>query len=129
MRTNKLDFDFQWNVKRWDNCLAYNDSTIVYVFTDISYKRYKKGEYDFRFRLENYKNIKGNAKVIFVTNKQLMNFSMPYANKHFIQEARNLVFDGKIGTRYKSKSKSCSTYGSYFACLRSDNLYIEPNDN
>lgn len=129
MRTNKLDFDFQWNVTRWDNCLAYDDWKIVYVFTDISYKRYKKGEYDFKFRMGNYKDIKGNAKVVFVTNKQLMDFSMPYADKGFIQEVRNLVFDGKIGTRYKSRSKSCHSSGTYFSCLRSDNLHIQPDDN
>jgi len=128
MRTNKLHDHFNWSAGRWNNRLSFSHfdcSTkihTIYVFTGISHKRLKKTYCSWDTDHNRYRDVK----VIFVSNKQLMDFSMPYANMHFIQEARNLVFDGKIGTRYKSKSKSCSTYGSYFNCLRSDNITIQP---
>jgi hypothetical protein len=44
---------------------------------------------------------------MFVTNKQLL--SMDYLN-----EIKDCVFDGKLGTRYSTRSSS----GSYHWCLR-----------
>ena len=129
MRTNQLHEHFNWHASRWNNRLSYSHFDCspkihtIYVFTGISHKRLKKTDCLWDTDHNRHKD----AKVIFVSNKQLMDFSMPYADMYFIQDARKLVFDAKRGTRYKSESKSCSTSGSYFSCLRSDNLTIQPD--
>lgn len=130
MRTNQLHDHFNWHAGRWNNRLSYSHfdcSTkihTIYVFTGISHKRLKR---TFCRWDTDHSRHKKYAKVIFVSNKQLMDFSMPYADMYFIQDARKLVFDAKRGTRYESKSKSCSTSGSYFSCLHSDTFTIQPD--
>lgn len=124
MRTNELHDNFQWDCGHWDKCLSYRDmySKTVYVFTNVSHKRYKGGK-RYNVNADDHKRY-SSYKTVFVTNKQLIDFSMPYADMHFMQEVRQLVFDGKRGTRYDSKSKNSWSSGSYFSCLRSNTYEI-----
>jgi len=71
---------------------------VIYVFKDISPKRIKTN---------NIIHPNNRFKVIFVSNKQLL--SMDY-----MDEIKSCVFDGKLGTRYRTKGSS----GPYFHCLR-----------
>ena len=84
-----------------DNKPAYKDfyKHIIYVFKDISAKRFKTGN--------DFSRDKAYYKVVFVTNKQLLAMN-------YFAEVKNCVFDGKLGTRYKSKS----AMGPYHWCLR-----------
>jgi hypothetical protein len=124
----RISESMHWTFGRWDKCLSYRDrdTNIIYVFTDISHRRFDAGKYkaaDHK-RSKKYKRSK-NYKIAFVTNKQLMDFSMPYADKYFMQDVRQLVFDGKFGTTYESKREGSSSCGSYFSCLRSGNYQME----
>ena len=85
----------------YNNKPAYKSfyDSIIYVFKDISAKRVKTGN-DFTRDNKRYK-------IVFVTNKQLL--AMDY-----FDEVKSCVFDGKLGTRYQSKS----SMGSYHWCLR-----------
>jgi len=79
---------------------AYEDyyRKTIYVFKDISPKRIKTN---------NVIHPNNRFKVVFVSNKQLL--SMDY-----MHEIKNCVFDGKLGTSYRTKN----SYGPYFHCLR-----------
>ena len=94
-------FSDSYNYGLFNNKPAYRDfyKMVIYVFKDISAKRIKT-EREFN----NYNN---SYKIVFVTNKQLL--AMDY-----IDEIKDCVFDGKLGTRYKTRSSS----GSYHWCLR-----------
>jgi hypothetical protein len=85
----------------YNNKPAYKDSykRIIYVFKDVSSKRFKTDN--------NFTRDKAYYKIVFVTNKQLL------AMNYFV-EVKNCVFDGKIGTRYRSES----AMGPYFWCFR-----------
>jgi len=85
----------------YNNKPAYQDyyNKTIYVFKDISAKRIKTGN-DFS-RDNRY------CKIVFVTNKQLL--SMDY-----MEQVKNCVFDGKLGTQYRTDG----CYGSYHFCLR-----------
>jgi hypothetical protein len=131
MRTDKIDSSFNYNACRYNNCLAYEqfdyDSPgfTYIVFTDISYKRYKASKDSWRHELKSVR--KGQYdKVLFITNKQLLDMTHPLADYHFMKAVRNLVFDAKLGTRYEADKKYGSTFGSYFWCLSSDTIEIYP---
>ena len=85
----------------YNNKPAYKNhyKQVIYVFKDISPKRIQTNN--------NFSSQSKWYKVVFVTNKQLL--SMDY-----LDEIKDCVFDGKLGTRYNTKS-SC---GSYHFCLR-----------
>jgi hypothetical protein len=85
----------------YNNKPAYKDiyKKIIYVFKDISAKRINTRN--------NFNSESKWYKIMFVTNKQLL--SMDYLN-----EIKDCVFDGKLGTRYSTRSSS----GSYHWCLR-----------
>jgi hypothetical protein len=98
--------DLGWmGIALYNGCLALEKRGILYVFKDISPKR-----------LVRYRNIslhwctirKGNLKVRYVSNKELLD--MPY----YFAEIKELVLDGKLGTRFKSTGR----LGSYFHCLQ-----------
>ena len=87
----------------YNNKPAYKNfgKSIIYVFTDISAKRFKTRN--------DFTRDKSYYKIVFITNKQLL--AMVY-----LSEIKDCVFDGKLGTRYKSKS----AMGSYHWCLRAN---------
>lgn len=94
-------FSDSYNYGLFNNKPAYRDSykMVIYVFKDISAKRIKTQR-----EFNNYGN---SYKIVFVTNKQLL--AMDY-----IDEIKDCVFDGKLGTRYTTRRSS----GSYHWCLR-----------
>jgi hypothetical protein len=100
MTIDNTDFS-NYHYGLYYNKPAYKDyyKKIIYVFKDISAKRINTSN-NFNSEYKWYK-------IVFVTNKQLL--SMDY-----LDEIKDCVFDGKLGTRYKTKS-SC---GSYHFCLR-----------
>ena len=121
MRTSDLPSDFNFNAVRYDNCLAYKtiayDSKyryILYVFTGVSYKRYESVSIYDTFHQCHKASKDPRVKVIFITNKQLLDLTHPLANYHFIKDVKRLVFDGKKGTRYNGGSYY---NGNYFDCL------------
>lgn len=122
MRTSDLPRDFNFNAVRYDNCLAYKTiaydskySSIIYVFTGVSYRRYESVSIYDTFH-QCHKAIKNpKVKVIFITNKQLMDLTHPLAKYHFVKDVKRLVFDGKKGTRYNSGGYYS---GDYFDCLK-----------
>lgn len=90
-----------YNYGLFNNKPAYKNhyTKVIYVFKDISAKRVKT-----------YNNFSSDTKwykIVYVTNAQLL--SMDY-----LDEIKDCVFDGKLGTRY-STTGSC---GSYHFCLR-----------
>ena len=101
MKINNKDYSGNYNYGLFNNKPAYKDSykKIIYVFTDISAKRVETSN-DFSSYIKWYK-------VVFVTNKQL-------AAMDYLDEIKDCVFDGKLGTNYRTKN-SC---GSYHWCLR-----------
>ena len=103
MNINNKDFSGNYSYGLFNNKPAYKDmyKNTIYVFKDISAKRIIT-DHDF----SGY--TKWN-KIVFVTNKQLL--SMDY-----MSEIKDCVFDGKLGTRYQTKS-SC---GSYHFCLHQE---------
>jgi len=133
MRTDKIEYNFNYRAYRYNNCLAfeyfdYDSSEFTYiVFTDISYKRFKASKNSWRMDLEHV-NKRGNSKIVFITNKQLMDFNHPLADYYFMKAVRILVFDAKLGTTYEAKEKYGSNVGSYFWCLRSDTIEIKPRN-
>ena len=133
MRTDKIAHDFNYRAYRYNNCLAYeysdyNTPGFTYVvFTDISYKRFKASKDSWRKNLQHVDK-RRNSKILFITNKQLMDFNHPLADYHFMKAVRNLVFDAKLGTSYEAKEKYGSSTGSYFWCLRSETIEIKPRN-
>jgi uncharacterized protein YlbG (UPF0298 family) len=131
MRTNQLDSDFNRAACRFNNCLAYQQyegeqaGFIYIVFTDISYKRFKASKGSWQKTLSHVRK-RTDDKIVFITNKQLMDFTHPLADYHFMKTVRSLVFDAKLGTRYEAKKKYGSSTGSYFWCLSSDTIEIYP---
>ena len=88
----------------YNGCLALQKQGIMYVFKDISPKRLAMdamSPYMRTLRKHNYK-------VMYVSNKQLLDMSC------YLYEIKELVFDRKAGTRYKGKG----WLGSYLFCLR-----------
>jgi len=101
MTIDNTNFSGNYQYGLYYNKPAYKDyyKKIIYVFKDISAKRINTGN-NFNSEFKWYK-------IVFVTNKQLL--SMDYFN-----EIKDCVFDGKLGTRYHTRSSS----GSYHWCLR-----------
>jgi hypothetical protein len=101
MTIDNTDFTNNYHYGLYYNKPAYKDyyEKIIYVFKDISAKRINTRN--------NFNSESKWYKIVFVTNKQLL--SMDY-----LDEIKDCVFDGKLGTRYKTKG-SC---GSYHWCLR-----------
>lgn len=130
MRTDKVDSDFNRGAYRYNNCLAFGDyyskdNKFTYVvFTDISYKRFKASKDSWKKKPDDI-NKRRNCKIIFITNKQLMDFNHPLADYYFMKSARALVLDAKLGTSYTAKQKYGSSTGSYFWCLSSDTIEIK----
>jgi hypothetical protein len=103
MKISNKDYLGNYNYGLYNNKPAYRNSykNIIYVFKDISTKRVETSN-DF----SQYNKF---CKVVFVTNKQL-------ASMDYFEEIKDCVFDGKLGTRYRTKG-SC---GSYHFCLRTN---------
>jgi hypothetical protein len=101
MTIDNTDFKSNYQYGLYYNKPAYKDyyKKIIYVFKDISAKRINTRN--------NFNSESKWYKIVFVTNKQLL--SMDY-----LDEIKDCVFDGKLGTRYKTKGSS----GSYHWCLR-----------
>jgi hypothetical protein len=85
----------------YNNKPAYKDyyKKVIYVFKDISAKRVKTNN--------NFNGDNKWYKIMFVTNKQLLSMN-------YLPEIKDCVFDGKLGTGYRTE---CSS-GSYHWCLR-----------
>jgi hypothetical protein len=130
MRTDKIDTDFNYRAYRFNNCLAYQQYNgeqqgyTYIVFTDISYRRFKASKGSWRDELEPVRRGK-HHKILFMTNKQLMDMTHPLADYHFMKAVRALVFDAKLGTRYEAKRQRSTSTGSYFWCLSSDTIEIK----
>jgi|LakMenEpi03Aug12_release.lakeMendotaPanAssembly.Ray.scaffolds.fasta_scaffold778983_1 hypothetical protein len=130
MRTNKIGSDFNYRAYRFNNCLAYeqyDDEKGVYtyiVFTDISYRRFKASNRSWKDELQPVRRGKYH-KILFMTNKQLMDMTHPLADYHFMKDVRALVFDAKLGTRYEAKRQRSTSTGSYFWCLSSDTIEMK----
>jgi hypothetical protein len=94
-----------YNYGLYNNKPAYYDSyrKIIYVFKDISSKRIKTNN--------NFSSYNRWNKIVFVTNKQLLSID-------YMSEIKDCVFDGKLGTRYSTRS-SC---GSYHWCRKEGNI-------
>jgi hypothetical protein len=130
MRTNKIGSDFNYRAYRFNNCLAYEqyDSErrvhTYIVFTDISYRRFKASDSLWKDKLQPVHKGKY-RKILFMTNKQLMDMTHPLADYHFMKDVRALVFDAKLGTRYEAKRQCSTSTGSYFWCLSSDTIEMK----
>jgi uncharacterized protein YlbG (UPF0298 family) len=131
MRTDKIDSDFNFGACRYNNCLAFEQYDYakgrynIIVFTDVSYKRFKARKDSWSKTLGKVRGYR-DSKIIFITNKQLMDMIHPLADYHFMKAVRNLVFDAKLGTTYEANRKHGSSTGSYFWCLSSDITEIYP---
>jgi len=118
MRTNQTG-NSNYNFGVYQGNLAYEtrnkDKYYLIVFTDISGKRYRHSSYDDKptDQVRQLHHTKWN-KVIFITNKQLLDKNHPFSEWGFIADVMELVFDGKRGTRYQTNS-SC---GGYFWCAK-----------
>jgi hypothetical protein len=130
MRTNKIGSDFNYRAYRFNNCLAYEQydgekgiHTYI-VFTDISYRRFKASKGSWKDELEPVRRGKY-RKILFMTNKQLMDMTHPLADYHFMKDVRALVFDAKLGTRYEATRQYSTSTGSYFWCLSSDTIEMK----
>jgi hypothetical protein len=130
MRTDKIDSDFNFGACRYNNCLAFEKydyakkiSKII-VFTDISYRRFKAHKDSWNKTL-NTVHRSNNSKIIFITNKQLLDMTHPLADYHFMKAVRSLVFDAKLGTVYIAEKKYGSSSGPYFWCLSSDTIEMK----
>jgi len=125
MRTDKINSDFDMHACRFNNCLAYEHydykkSRFIYlVFTDISHKRFKASGNNIWRETLPYINKTSRNSIIFITNKQLLDMTHPFANYHFIKDIKKLVFDAKIGTKY---NRGDYFNGSYFDCLQVGNV-------
>jgi len=86
----------------YNGCVAYEDfyKKKLFVFKDVSPKRLKV-----RNKIHKY----GHYKVQYVSNAQLLEMD-------YFEEIKAVVFGGKLGTRYTTRSSS----GSYFFCKRKD---------
>lgn len=86
----------------YNGCVAYEDfyKKRIFVFKDVSPKRLKVGT-----KISKW----GNYKVQYVSNAQLLEMD-------YFEEIKAVVFDGKLGTHYRTL---CSS-GSYFFCKRKD---------
>jgi len=130
MRTNKIDSDFNYRAYRFNNCLAYEQykgehkGYTYIVFTDISYRRFKSSRGSWKEELRPIRKGKDH-KILFITNKQLMDMTHPLADYHFMKAVRALVFDAKLGTRYEATRQHSISTGSYFWCLSSDTIEIK----
>jgi hypothetical protein len=101
MFIDNKDYSGNYNYGLYKNKPAYKDhyKKVIYVFKEISPKRIQTNN--------NFSSDSRYYKIMFVTNKQLLSLD-------YLSEIKNCVFDGKLGTRYRTKSSS----GSYFHCLR-----------
>jgi hypothetical protein len=131
MRTDKIDSDFNLGARRYNNCLAFEkydhakDRFNIIVFTDISYKRFKATKDSWNKTLNKVSRYR-DSKITFITNKQLMDMTHPWADYYFMKAVRELVFDAKLGTTYEAKKKYGSSLGSYFWCLSPEVIEIYP---
>lgn len=122
MRTNEFD---QSNVCQYDKQLAYEDymNDTIYVFTDITAKRFKADPKRYKSSCTKYDLARAKQrkmKVIFVTNKHLKDLNHRINEFYFARDFKELVFDAKFGTGYRSEYKHGSCCGTYFHCLRKD---------
>lgn len=96
---------------------------IFFIFTNVSPKRILTPN----FKENNILGLSNRLiKVILVNNKALMDFNHEYA--HAFNDVRELVFDGKLGQRFETRSeeghlRSC---GPYFHCLSNAKTSVKP---
>lgn len=112
MRTNKLHSEY--NYRSYKGRLANEQIRIngsngktdihLFVFTGISSKR---------LVTKREAVIRDYTKVIFITNKQLMDENNKWFDYGFFSDIRQLI-DSKAGTRYHTRS----SIGSYQFCRR-----------
>jgi hypothetical protein len=107
MTINNINFSGDYHYGLYNNKPAYKDfyKEVIYVFKDISAKRVKT--------TNNFDSESKFYKIVFVTNKQLLSMDS-------FDEIKDCVFDGKLGTRYSTRSSS----GRYHWCLRQGQIPV-----
>lgn len=118
MKTDRLHNAYEFGIYRNRLACTYTlkGKYTIIVFKDISAKRCsRKNKFQPCRRAS-----------IFISNKNLMDFTHPLADYCFMQEARKLVFDAKLGTRYEYKYKSGGGCGGYFDGLHAHMIEIRP---
>lgn len=96
---------------------------IFFIFTKVSAKRNLTPN----FREDNISKLSSSLyKVILVNNKALMDFNHEYA--HAFNKVRDLVFDGKLGQGFETRTKEghLRSCGSYFHCLSNTETSVTP---